>query len=340
MGYVSPLAKPAHHQRSIGETGLSVSSLGFGSAWLGVAGLEITEEESEQMLKTAIKQGITYFDTAPLYGHGLCEKRLGKVLSKIPRDEFVISSKVGYSIVNAGFGRRHPLMNDNEGKGFIYDYSYDGVCRSVEASLKRLQLDKIDILFCHDIDFYTHGKDQPRILAQAMEGTLPALADLRNAGVITAFGVGVNEWEVCDKVSDFFDVDCFLIAGRFTLLEQEPLKDFLPKCVDKGINIIVGGPYNSGLLATQDRKEAMYNYKLANDKVWEKVQSIRNICKFHGVELAAAALQYPLRHQAVSSVIPGMRKIKELSENLGLMRKVIPEALWSELDYHGHVVQI
>ena len=334
------MVKSKLHQRAIGKTNLSVSSLGFGSAWLGVAGLNITEQESEQILQNAIEQGITYFDTAPLYGHGLCEKRLGRILSKIPRNQFVISSKVGYSLVDPRLGQRHPMMLDNENKGFVYDYSYDGVRRSVEASLKRLQLDRIDILFCHDIDVYTHGSNQPRMLEEAIDGTLPALADLRSEGVIDAFGVGVNEWEVCDKVCETFDVDCFLLAGRFTLLEQEPLQYFLPKCVDRGISVIVGGPYNSGLLVTKNRQDATYNYKKANDKVWEKVQSIRDICGFYGVELAAAALQYPLRHQAVSSVIPGIKTKEELSTNLIMMEKAIPESLWAELDHHGHVKHI
>ena len=334
------LAKSNLHQRSIGKTDLSVSSLGFGSAWLGIAGLNITEHESEQILRSAIEQGITYFDTAPLYGHGLCEKRLGRILSRIPRNEFVISSKVGYSLVDPSVGQRHPMMQDNEDAGFVFDYTYDSVRRSVEASLKRLQLDNIDILFCHDIDVYTHGDNQPRMLEQAIDGTLPALSDLRSEGAINAFGVGVNEWEVCDKVSELFDVDCFLLAGRFTLLEQEPLEYFLPKCIDRGISIIVGGPYNSGLLAAKSRRDATYNYKQTDDEIWNKVQSIQNICELHDVELAAAALQYPLRHQAVSSVIPGVKTIGELSENLNMIEKTIPEALWSELDYHGHVTHI
>ena len=201
----------------------------------------------------------------------------------------------------------------------------------MEASLDRLGLDRIDILLCHDIDTWTHGDAQPGIFETARRGALPALRELREQGVVRAIGLGVNEWQVCSRVMDMMDVDCFLLAGRFTLLEQEPLDTFLPKCVERNVSIIIGGPYNSGLLATDDRRQATYDYKPAPDHLWEKAQAIRRMCEAHGVDPRAAALQYPLRHAAVAAVIPGVRAMDELDTNLDLVARDIPESLWNDL---------
>ena len=317
--------------RNIGATGIALTELGFGGAPLGLVGDLITEEEAVAVMMRAWDGGVRYFDTAPLYGHGLSEKRVGRVLRELPRDAFVLSTKVGRLLVPKEEGERVGRSHDNEPFGIRYDYSYDAAKRSVEASLDRLGLDRIDILLCHDIDSWTHGDAQPGIFDAARNGALPALRELREQGVVRAIGLGVNEWQVCSRVLDVMDVDCFLLAGRFTLLEQEPLDAFLPKCLERSVSIIIGGPYNSGILTTDDRRQATYDYKPAPDGLWQKAQAIRRMCESHGVDPRAAALQYPLRHAAVAAVIPGMRAMEEVETNLDLIARDIPDALWRDL---------
>ena len=319
--------------RTIGATDIAVTELGFGGAPLGLVGDLITEEEAAAVMMRAWDGGVRYFDTAPLYGHGLSEKRVGRVLRELPRDAFVLSTKVGRLLVPGG--ERVGRSRDNEPVGIRYDYSYDAAKRSVESSLDRLGLDRIDILLCHDIDSWTHGDAQPGIFDAARNGALPALSELREEGVVRAIGLGVNEWQVCNRVLDIMDVDCFLLAGRFTLLEQEPLDAFLPKCLERNVSIIIGGPYNSGILTTDDRERATYDYKPAPDHLWRKAQAIRRMCESHGVDPRAAALQYPLQHAAVAAVIPGVRAREEVATNLDLVACDIPHALWRDLAEAG-----
>lgn len=317
--------------RAIGTTGIEVTELGFGGAPLGAVGDRIDAATAAAIVERARQGGIRYFDTAPLYGHGLSEKRLGATLGTWARDDFVLSSKIGRLLVPEAEGERYAGMRDAEPVAIRYDYSYDAVRRSLESSLERLGLDRVDILLCHDIDVWTHGDAQPGIFEAARSGALPAMRDLRDEGVVRAIGLGVNEWQVCDRVMDEFDVDCFLLAGRFTLLEQEPLDAFLPKCVERNVSIIIGGPYNSGILATDERRRATYDYKPAPEHLWEKAQAIRRMCESHGVDPRAAALQYPLRHPAVAAVIPGVWAVEEVDTNLRLIAADIPDALWRDL---------
>ena len=318
-------------RRTIGATDLKVTTLGFGGAPLGAVGDRLTETEACSIVQRAWQGGLRYFDTAPLYGHGLSEKRLGAALRELPRDEFALSTKVGRLLVPEAEGERFPGMRDAEPLAIRYDYSFDAVRRSLASSLERLGLDRVDILLCHDIDAWTHADAQPGVFEAARRGALPALRELREQGVARAIGLGVNEWQVCSRVLDEMDVDCFLLAGRFTLLEQAPLAEFLPKCVERNASVIIGGPYNSGILATDDRRRATYDYKPAPDHLWRKAQAIRRMCEDHGVDPRAAALQYPLRHPAVASVIPGMWALREVDENLALMAAEIPAALWRDL---------
>lgn len=322
-------------KRTIGLTDVEVTELGYGCAPLGGVGDRITNETSDGVLSHGWNAGIRYFDTAPLYGHGLSEKRVGRVLSGKNRDEFVLSTKIGRLLVPADQGERHELMRDNENLAVQYDYSGDAVMRSVEASLERLQLGRIDILLCHDIDVWTHGDAQPGIYAAAAEGALPAMHRLREQGVVRAIGLGVNESAVCARVLRDFDPDCFLLAGRFTLLEQEPLDEMLPLCIERNASVIIGGPYNSGLLANAERRRATYDYKPVPDDLWEKAQKIRGVCNDHQVDMRAAALQYVLRHPAVASVIPGMWSLQEVEENRELVHVSLPESLWSDLATAG-----
>jgi len=230
---------------------------------------------------------------------------------------------------------RHQQRSDSARLACRYDYSYAGARQSLEASLERLGMARVDIVLCHDIGVFIHGNAHPEIFETATKGILPALCDLRSEGVIRAFGLGVNESQVCSQVLDLFDVDCFLLAGRFTLLEQEPLDDLLPKCLERNVSIIVGGPYNSGLLARAERSQATYDSKPVDDHRWALAQKSRQICERHQVDIRAAALQYPLRHAAVASVIPGSASLQELEANLNLVKAPIPPALWSDLDAAG-----
>ena len=321
--------------RKLGTSEVQVTALGFGGATLGGVGDRVSDAESDDVLRSALAGGIRYFDTAPLYGHGLSEKRLGRILSGLPRDDFVLSSKIGRLLVSRDEGERYEGMRDAEPFAIRYDYSYDAVRRSLESSLDRLGLDRIDVLLCHDIDAWTHGDTQPGIFDVAINGALPALQDLREQGLIRAIGLGVNEWQVCVRVLDAIDVDCFLLAGRFTLLEQTPLDEMLPRCLADNVSVIIGGPYNSGLLANRERRRATYDYKPAPDHLWDKAQKIRVVCEGHGVDMRAAALQYPLRHPAVAAVIPGMWSKEEVQTNVQLMNVDIPLALWKELDDTG-----
>ena len=317
--------------RSIGATDIEVTELGFGGAPLGAVGDRIGDEDAAAIVQQAHAGGVRYFDTAPLYGHGLSEKRLGRTLRQLPRDEFVLSTKVGRLLVPEAEGERYAGMRDHEPVAIRYDYSFDAARRSLESSLARLGLDRVDILLCHDIDVWTHGDAQPGVFERARQGALPALRRLREEGVVRAIGLGVNEWQVCSRVMQEMDVDCFLLAGRFTLLEQEPLQEFLPECVQRKVSIIIGGPYNSGILATDDRRRATYDYKPAPDHLWKKAQAIRRMCESHGVDPRAAALQYPLRHPAVAAVIPGVWAVEEVRDNLAFYASEIPDALWQDL---------
>ena len=322
-------------KRKLGGSPVEVTELGMGGAPLGAVGARLDSNQADEIVHIAHAAGIRYFDTAPLYGHGLSEKRVGHGLATLDRDSFALSTKIGRLLVPMSDGERHDGMRDQEPFSIQYDYSYDAVRQSFESSLERLGLDRVDVLLCHDIDKWTHEDAQPGIFEAAKQGALPALIDLRKEGLVRAVGLGVNEWQVCSDVLNLFDVDCFLLAGRFTLLEQEPLESFLPKCLEHNASVIIGGPYNSGLLAQTERRFATYDYKPSSDELWEKASAIRVICEKHSVDMRAAALQYPLRHKAVASVIPGVRSLDEMKENLGLIGAEIPDALWRDLDAAG-----
>ena len=321
----------ALEKRKIGRSGVEVTAWGMGCAPLGGVGDRISDEDSDGIVNAAWDAGIRYFDTAPLYGHGLSEKRIGRVLKDKPRDGFVLSTKLGRLLVPAAEGTRDALMRDRENLAIRYDYSSDAVIASIESSLKRLNLDRIDILLCHDIDRWTHGDAQPSIYEDAANGALPAMHRLREEGLVRAIGLGVNESAVCVRVMQEFEPDCFLLAGRFTLLEQEPLDTMLPMCVARNVSVIIGGPYNSGILANTERRRATYDYKPAPNELWEKAQKIRAICDSHNVDMRAAALRYVLRHPAVASVIPGMWALLEVEENAALLSVQITDSLWSDL---------
>jgi D-threo-aldose 1-dehydrogenase len=251
----------------------------------------------------------------------------------------VISTKVGRLLrvcppeERLGQGKFFDVPSRRE----IYDYGYDGVMRSLEDSLERLGIDAVEILFVHDIDLYNHGSIEKRDehVETLMKGGYKALSKLRDEGVIKAFGAGINEWEVAEILAKRGDFDIFLLAGRYTLLEQEALQTFLPLCEERGIGIVLGGPYNSGILATGARPGAHYNYSPAPDAVLGRVHEIEEICGQHGVKLAEAALAFPLAHPAVFSVIPGAASPEQVRANVRTMEAKIPDALWRDLRDKG-----
>lgn len=330
--------KTRHWDRT-GNGGLDFTELGFGCAPLGNLYRAISEDDAHEILCRAWDAGVRYFDTAPLYGFGLSETRLNRFLRGKPRDAYVLSTKIGRLLKTCA-----PEERNGIGKWFevptrkeVYDYSYDGVMRSVEFSLERLGVDRIDILFAHDLDVFNH-KSQAALdarLKELMEGGYKALVKLRDDGVIKAFGAGINEWQPCQWMAERGDFDIFLLAGRYTLLEQEALETFLPLAEAKGIGIVIGGPYNSGILATGAKPGAFYNYDPAPPEILDRVARIEKACARHGVRMVDAAFQFPLRHPSVVSVIPGGQGVAEMEGNLTAARAEIPAALWADLKAEG-----
>ena len=327
------------HWDRLGNGGLTFTELGFGAAPLGNLYKSVTDAESDAVLTRAWDAGVRYYDTAPLYGFGLSETRLNRFLRDKPRDKYVLSTKVGRLL--------HPCppdQRDGIGKWFDvpsrreqYDYSYDGIMRSVEFSLERLGQERIDILYVHDLDLANH-KSQEVVdghLETLMKGGYRALVELRDQGAIKAFGAGLNDWQTCQTMAERGDFDLFLLAGRYTLLEQEALETFLPLVESRGIGIITGGPYNSGILATGARKGAFYNYEPAPDDILERVAKIEKICDAHGVRMVDAAFRFPLHHPSTVSVIPGGQGVAEMQSNITAARARIPFTLWSELKEQG-----
>ncbi|PCJ10625.1 MAG: pyridoxal 4-dehydrogenase [Rhodobacteraceae bacterium] len=327
------------HWDRLGNGGLTLTELGFGTAPLGNLYRAISDEDAHDILTLAWDSGVRYYDTAPLYGFGLSETRLNRFLRTKPRDEYVLSTKVGRLLQAVP-----PADRDGQGKWFevpnrreVYDYSYDGVMRSFEFSLERLGVDRVDMLFAHDIDLANHGSQQvlDAKFDELMEGGYRALVELRDQGVIKAFGVGVNEWQPCQTLAERGDFDLFLLAGRYTLLEQEALESFLPLCETRGIGIILGGAYNSGILATGPKPGAFYNYDPAPQEILDKVGEIQSLCQHHGVRLIDAAFQFPLHHPSVLTVIPGGQGVAEMASNLVAAQSEIPSALWADLKSKG-----
>ncbi len=310
---------------------LTFTTLGFGSAPLGNYLRPLSEEDCDATLRTAWDSGMRYFDTAPLYGLGLSEVRVGRMLSQQNRDDFVISTKVGRLLepcepdeVNGMFFVETPQVR------FYYDYSYDGIMRSYEESLGRLGLDRVDILYVHDICAFVHGGregSEERIQELINLGGWKALTELRDNGEVAAIGAGVNEWQPCARLLELVDPDLFLLAGRYTLLEQDPIDTLFPQCAEKGAGIVVGGPYNSGILAGL----TTYNYADAPEDVVERVREIDAVCQAHGVPLIRAALHFVTAHPVVVSVIPGGQNVQETQQNAALLKEEVPLALWNEL---------
>lgn len=303
--------------------------LGFGAAPLGNLYRRRDDDEANATLSAAREAGIGYFDTAPHYGQGLSERRLSE-LGKTT----VISSKIGRILKPIA-----PPPPGTERHGFVdgdpfepvFDYSYDGVLRSFESSLKRLQRDRIDILLAHDLGEVTHGEDHPGHLRDFLDGGYRAMRDLKDQGLISAIGLGVNEWQIAETILSHADLDVVMLAGRYTLLEQTALDSFFPLCLRRGVRVIAAGPFNSGILSGGNA----YNYAPAPEAVRQRAADLNRVCAAHDVPLAAAALQFPLGHAVVTTVVAGMATPEEVRANVELMRLPIPTALWDALKQEG-----
>ena len=318
--------------RALGNSGLAVTVLGLGGAPLGNLFAAVASNEAELTLRRAWDAGIRLFDTAPFYGRGLSERRTGAFLREKPRHAFVLSTKVGRRLIPADAPVDGGAYKDVLPWEVEYDYSADGARRSLEESLTRLGLDRVDVAYIHDIGVDTHGTEQPRRYREALEGAYPALARLRAEGVVRAIGLGVNDWRVCADFLHDADPDCFLLAGRYTLLEQEPLAGgLLAECERRGVSVVIGGALNSGILASGAVKGATYDYKPAPPAILARVARLEGVARAHGVRLAAAALQFPPAHPAVAAVVVGARTPEEVAENVALFATPIPPAFWSDL---------
>jgi len=322
---------PEFATRTIGKTSLAVTELGLGCAAMAGNHRPVADDDIAGAIDEALQQNIRYVDTAPFYGFGRSEHFVGAGLRH--RDNYVLSTKAGRLLAP---GYATDSVADEWPGSFpfhqIYDYSYDGVMRSYEDSLQRLGVSRIDILLLHDIGSMQHGEsDNMPLFADAMSGGYKALDELRSAGDISAIGLGVNEREVCLQAMEHGHWDAFLLAGRYTLLEQSPLDDLFPACEKAGTSIILGGPFNSGILVGGDT----WNYAKAPAEVVTRVNAITQVCESHKVPLPAAALQFPLGSPLVSSVIPGPRSRSDMKQIIDWFSLDIPEGLWSDLKSAG-----
>lgn len=305
--------------RPIGRTGVAVTRLGFGAAEMGGVYEPVEEGVARAAAERAWEMGIRYFDVAPLYGCGLAETRLGAVLRGHAREEYVLSTKVG-----------RLLRPDHDRRlASYFDFSYDAVLRSLDESLQRLGLDRVDILFIHDPDEHWE---------EALRGAYPALERLRAEGVVRAIGAGMNQVPMLCQFARETELDVFLLAGRYTLLDQEAYPELLDLCLERRISLVLGGVLNSGILA-DPRPGAHFNYEIANPQWVDRAQQIAAVCRAHGVSLKEAAVQFPLAHPAITSLLAGSRRVDHLSEYPALMEAAIPPALWDDLRSEGLIPQ-
>lgn len=312
----------------LGRTALEVTRVGLGTAPLGGLFTPVSDAQAEATIERAWALGVRHFDTAPLYGFGLSEQRLGRFLRAKPRDSFVLSTKVGRLLRR----ERDEPRPDRHYKGTpperpVFDYSYDGVMRSVEESLGRLGLDRIDILHIHDPDDHYE---------EARDGAFAALDRLRQDGSIGAIGAGMNQHQMLARFARELAFDCFLLAGRYSLLDQGSLDDLLPLCAERGIAIIAGGVYNSGILANP-QPGATYNYEPADGRLVERAGHLQQLCAEHGVDLKAAAIQFVLAHPMVPAVVVGARTPQEIEASVAAASQPIPADFWRALRHRGLV---
>lgn len=319
--------------RTVPGTALALTMLGCGGAPIGNLYRSVEDEDAYAALDASWQAGVRYFDTAPHYGLGLSERRFGQALRDRPRNEYVLSTKIGRLL------RPNPTRGGRDTEGFdvpddlmrVRDYSADGVKRSIEESLERLGTDRIDIVYIHDPDDYW---------TEAINGAVPALAELRSQGVIGAYGVGMNQSEMLYRFVTEADVNVIMLAGRYTLLEQGALRDLIPACTERNVGIVNVGVFNSGLLSkNRPASGATYNYAPAPERVLERANLLADICERHGTTLPAAALAFSFRQPSVTSVVVGMRNAAQVEQNLALVQQGVPDSLWAELHERGLIAE-
>ena len=320
---------------TMGAAKIEISRLSFGGAPVGNLYASVDEDTAIAAIAQAHQQGIRHFDTAPYYGYGLSEQRLGTALATLDRDSYTLSTKVGRLIENhtGRVDRADGFAVDHRGARF--DYSRDGVLRSIEASLARLGTDHVELLLLHDVGALTHGARHREILQQALDEALPAMAELRSQGVCHAIGLGVNEEAVCLDVMRHFPLDAIMLAGRYTLFEQQDSRAVMAEARARGVTILAAGPYNSGLLGGTDGPGQFYNYRPAEQETLLRARRFYEICADVGVDVGAVALQFPLAHPAVASVVCGLRSPAEVDSAVDRMGTHLPVAIWPALREAG-----
>ena len=339
-------------QVRLGKTGVTVTQLGVGTNPLGGLYEAIPESVARATIERCWDLGLRFFDVAPVYGYGNAERVVGAVLREKPREDFTLTTKVGRLLLPDGPSEKEDVMVLWQGERLYkgtddvkpyFDFSYDGVMRSLEASRQRSGIERFDAVHIHDPDLYPQ---------EALDGAFRALDELRRDGVIGAVGCGMNQWELLADFAKQADFDCFLLAGRYTLLDQSALSELLPLCEEKNISIVCGGVYNSGILSHPDpgsigkvnddaaamatwKENVTFNYTPASEAVLKKTVKIKAVCDRHGVPLMAAALQFPLHHPAVPTVLMGPRSPEHVKSNVELFKFDIPDDLWVELKHEG-----
>lgn len=335
---MNPLQK-----RVLGKSGVEVSQLGFGGAGLGELFVKVDEATASATLNAAWDAGIRYFDTAPWYGNGLSEIRTGRLLDNQPRGDFVLSSKVGRWFYAPPEPDSYRPQGWIGGLRFahVHDYSYDGIMRAYEQSQMRLGMNRIDLLVIHDLDFKHHSVEQKvsAYLDQLFTSGWRALDQLRSHGLVRGIGAGINEMGMIPRFLDLLDLDFFLLALRYTLMEHDTLTEELPYCQRRDVGIVIGGVFSSGITATGAVPGAKYNYEDATPEVMEKVRRMEAVCAAHKAPLAAAALQFPLGHPSVASVIPGAIHPDQVRRNVENFSLPIPAGLWSDLKGEGLIAR-
>ncbi len=321
--------------RTFGRIGAEVSLGGLGTVALGNMGRSVPTSESRALIDSAWDGGVRFFDTAPMYGHGLAEYRIAEQLRDRPREDYFLVTKVGRTLTPAASVGDTSPWTDTPPLAMSFDYSYDGVLRQAEASLQRLGTNYFDALLIHDTDRFTHGDSQPERFRQALDGAFRALVRLRDEGVTRAIGFGVNETDVCLDALRAVDLDCLLIAGTYTLLSTTARDELLPECARRGVAVINGRVFGSGILATGTTLGARFNYTEAAPEVVERVRRIERICADFDVELGAVATRFASSHEAIATVCMGARSVEQQQRNLRWLEAEVPDELWialAELD--------
>ena len=329
------IGRSSDSRRPLGRTGVRLSAFGLGGSGLGNLYRSVADEDAIAIVHAAIDSGVGFLDTAPFYGFGLSERRIGTALNGLAQIP-ILSTKVG-RILDPSPGARAPRhgFHSNEPYEPRFDYSHDAILRSHESSLTRLQVDRVDVLLCHDLGTYAHGADSAHYTRQFLDGGYRAMHRLREEGAVRAIGLGVNECEICEELLEVCDFDCLLLAGRYTLLEQPALARLLPMCAKRNVSVVVGGPFNSGILAATNTDNEHYDYRRAPRSVVERVQRIAEICRAFSTPVGAAALQFPLAHPQVAAVIAGCSSVAEIKSASAWMRHPIPSELWDALRSAG-----